>query len=698
MEIILDRPNGFITEAMARRLSLASEFAVALLLMILMLYVQSHIAGPITHADEGSYLLGAAGLAGDLTQTPVAGYHFGYSVLLIPAYLLSSTAAGFYSLALATNALLAVGLFFISSRILYLLLPAGTGTVDRLLLALVVCTQVSFLPYTMQSLSDNALTTLYALAILALIKYDRTRSIGWLIIASAALGYLYPINPRGLVCAIPLLGLTAWQCAIRDWPKWAILLPFGAVLFGWVINSLLDALAGKSAAADAYSGAMIVAHALNIELWPRIILITVGTLLTGMASALLLPVAAITDAIRSNDRFQTFDRRVFVALVMGFLLLAALTGVFFAESAGTRSDYLVYQRYVATPLCALTLLSLPALYKINDLHRRVMLSIVLAFAIFYLFLSIFLADELRLPFNKLNAPLLGALLPPGGGLNASFVGLLVSSLLLLTVLIVKPILRRSLAPLLVIFIAVDVLFVVRYIAPQANHSDSLRTSIKYLNSLDSLLSGRVCLELGTLDAWSKIDHNFYLMNMLPYSTGKAPCQFMFYLSDADDSNTTAKIEIMPVNGNGVSIYTDAATYQQLAPKGVVLPKSFRKGMPLALENANVRIANASESGSEAAPRELVLAVENQSPYVWPVFPGDRSRSFRVGVIYQHADGSRDESRVDFDRPIFPGEMTELTVTLDPRRVQDGTKICMGVLQEHVAWAGADTGGTVCLSE
>ena len=165
----------------------AWDVALGAFVLGLFVILQSFLPGPFNHADEGGYLVGAAALAGQIENVPVVLYHFGYSALLLPAFLLAPDVETFYRLALLTNGALVLGVFIAARHLGALLYPAAPRA--HLALAAAVCAlQPSVFPYGFVAMGDLALGFFAILFATALVQHDRSRGLRSIVVAAIAIG------------------------------------------------------------------------------------------------------------------------------------------------------------------------------------------------------------------------------------------------------------------------------------------------------------------------------------------------------------------------------------------------------------------------------------------------------------------------------------------------------------------------------
>jgi len=127
-------------------------------------------------------------------------YHFGYSLLVSPAYLVTDNPEYSYKVVIAINSLLMSSLFLI----LYFWIRQISSLSENkaIIIALLASLYPSYNLQTHIGWSENALIPFYALSVLFLTSYLKNRRLLYLILFSITSGYLYTIHPRGITGSI----------------------------------------------------------------------------------------------------------------------------------------------------------------------------------------------------------------------------------------------------------------------------------------------------------------------------------------------------------------------------------------------------------------------------------------------------------------------------------------------------------------
>jgi hypothetical protein len=185
---------------------------------------------PIIFADEMGYLGNARYLAGaahlpDMQDAQF--YHFGYSLLLLPAFWLFSDPASIYKAALAINALLMSALYIPLYSIL-----TGVLEVPRQVavwIALTCCLYPSLILYSNIAWSENAFVPFYALSVVLFGRYLRSKSARDALLFSLVVGLLYTVHPRALPILVLALAYLLVLAVLKVVPKRQLLLSAAAI-------------------------------------------------------------------------------------------------------------------------------------------------------------------------------------------------------------------------------------------------------------------------------------------------------------------------------------------------------------------------------------------------------------------------------------------------------------------------------------
>lgn len=323
------------------------------------------LAGPQVEADEGSYLLSAAVLAGFVDSNPGSGYYSGYSLLLLPAFILQSQPDRIYHLALLVNAALVASTPFALCRMTRLLWPDKSPDVHATA-ALAASSFAPVLVLSQHTMSESALVPLYAFLIASaasLVYRHSTRSgIGM----GAIAGFLFLVHPRGATMAAPvLLAVTAFALVRQRYIRlvglsWLVALSVASLHFP------LEQLAGRASGGSAYSVHTMLTPLTTASGWGWLVANLVGATTEAIVVTFGLPVVAglligreLRRSKRSGRLLQDPRLSILIATVVSFIAALLVTAVFFIPPV--RADMLSYGRYAMptlVPLLAIGVLGL----------------------------------------------------------------------------------------------------------------------------------------------------------------------------------------------------------------------------------------------------------------------------------------------------------------------------------------------------
>lgn len=172
-----------------------------------------HMRTPVIHADEYGYLMGAHYMArgGLATAKPFSP---GYSVLIIPLWWVSDSAATVYRWTLEINALLAGLTTFLLFRLARRLLP-GAGSMAWAGAAVVVSAYPALMLWSDLAVPENLLVPGFVLLCLLLLRArEHPTVLRWMLVG-ADTGLLSWVHERAVVLAV--VGTVVALATLRPW-------------------------------------------------------------------------------------------------------------------------------------------------------------------------------------------------------------------------------------------------------------------------------------------------------------------------------------------------------------------------------------------------------------------------------------------------------------------------------------------------
>jgi len=178
------------------------------------------MVGPYIIADETGYLAIARFLSGTFTipsQFDAAFSYYGYSLFLIPSFLVFRDPATIYQGVLLSNAMLLLVFYIALYHILHRIFHFESSR--SLFAALITSCYPAFMLQSNYAWSENAFFPFYALSIIAFFRLLVQRNMLWSILYSFNCVFLYMIHGRGLLIMIvaSIMYLILWKKDIIRW-------------------------------------------------------------------------------------------------------------------------------------------------------------------------------------------------------------------------------------------------------------------------------------------------------------------------------------------------------------------------------------------------------------------------------------------------------------------------------------------------
>lgn len=388
------------TSSMLRTMLERRKLTIAGLFIVLILFHAAPFLGqtvPKVWPDEISYLSQAKFIAGK-SSTPAikpfmlsdAGYdignvadtrnlpyyHFGYSLLVAPAYLVTENPEYSYKIVIAINSLLMSSLFLIFY--VWIRQISGLSEKKAITIAILASLYPSYNLQTHIGWSENALIPFYALSVLLLTSYLKNRRLLYLIPFSIASGYLYTIHPRGVTGSLAgIICLVA--IAVADREKWQLeflgVSLIAAMLFvtshftGVLSNLMGTASQGTVALGNIFSVMSLdfLLHLIGFLLY--LILGTIGLFALGMAF-MVNNIRFLTRKEIANHPDQSPQIAfVYIYILLSSFLLFAAGAVFLSGSYPLYDNFIdkyLYGRYNEAFLSVYLAMGLVYLYDVKN--------------------------------------------------------------------------------------------------------------------------------------------------------------------------------------------------------------------------------------------------------------------------------------------------------------------------------------------
>lgn len=678
----------------------------ALGLFIVLALVSFLMTGPLVHGDEGSYLLNAAAIAGKLKSSLSAGYYSGYSVLIVPGFLLFSDFASIFHYALLVNAVLIASLPFALRRVLQCVVPdAGPGW--HALGAAAASCQVAVLANAQLALSENLLTPLYAwvLAFGAAMLLRRRRSDA--AICGALAGALFLAHPRGAVMALPILLALSLACLReRDLRLPTLYLWICALLVG-ALHVPLEWLAEKSSGAqvDSYSLRFMLGRFATPAAWGQALFTMFGAFTYIAVATFGLVVLALRETIaqtlaawRQRGAQLSPAATVSLAMLLGLAASILITAVYL--NPPTRADHIIYGRYTLPTFVPLLALGLTGLRMAG--HGRpprawwaiatTLACIVLIGLAFHLlphppsdsWVHVNILD-LYIPFmlaGRIDWPTIGCyfgLVAFAIYLAASWSGKIAALLF------------AAFSATVATYITIDSTL------PGNALRGRERQSEHAVREFEKATGTPLCVSIAsTLDNWHAIDYQNWLFDRIDESTvvDRTRCVRAIIASMTDKKRPSSpRFRLISTDlNNPYGLFIQASpALDAFAASHPLPPADFPAPLPENERSAKLELLDISDGTRLRAGRTYTFGARIMhagGTVTWPaLFDASPLLAVRAGARVDPLDGGDPhiEFRADLPRSLAPGESTKVTMTIGPFTKAGRYALNIGALQEGIAW-------------
>ncbi len=312
---------------------------------------------PHIFPDEMAYLSHARYLAGggalpDMGETNF--YHPGYSLFLVPAFLMFSEPAAAYRASVATNALLISTLLFALYRVLHV----GLGVSSRraAAVAITTCLYPAFLLQPTLAWAENALIPGYSWLIAAFAMLSRRPTMKGAFWVGTAASSLYLVHPRALpllfvvavaLCALPLTVSARWRTTAVGLATIAALFAATELVnahlrsSGWSQGPTMQTVAeflGRAGSAPRLVGAALATAGQSLYLAQA----TLGVFLVPLV---WFGFELWRTGLRAAQAYADRSTLVTMSLVAASSAALAFGSAVAVASGGSRADHLMYGRY-----------------------------------------------------------------------------------------------------------------------------------------------------------------------------------------------------------------------------------------------------------------------------------------------------------------------------------------------------------------
>jgi|GEM_PF-5691644 hypothetical protein len=687
----------------------------SLILFLAVAAVGAVLSGPIFHMDEGSYLLNAAALAGKLRSSLVFGYYSGYSVLLVPAYLLLPAFAAIYHYALLVNALLLATLPFALVRILRWTVPEAAPRWHVLGAAVASC-QTAVLTTSQMTISENLLIPLYAWLLAcgasALFKRSNTDAV----IAGAIAGCLFLVHPRGATMALPVLTALSLPCVRERGLRMPTLCLWLAAALVAALHVPLEWFAQKSADSQivTYSLPILLGKLTSLRVWGQVAFNAFGTLTYSAIATfgvlfLGLRAATLRFSQMRPHRGEGIEPRdaVLLAATLGLLANIFVTAAYF--NTPDRVDQLIYGRYTLPLLIPLLAFGLVQLRTANGglpspawSATAATLGCIFVMALLFRFVPHPPADtwvhvniiDLYIPFS-----LIGRVDWPTIGFYFCAIAFAIYSTCR-----VSPLAAAVLFGL--INIAVAGFITIDQTLPSHALRARERQSEVAVREFEKATATPLCVSIASeLDNWHSFDYQNWLFDRVDESAvvDRARCVHAIIASLTNQRPNYPRYRLISTDqSNPYGLFVEESpALASFAGSHALPPIDFPA--PLA---ENERSAKIELLGIDKDPHVKVgqpFALNARVTHaggnvVWPArFDPSPLLAIRVGARLDPLDAGGDphvEFRADLPDSLDPGESATVHLDLGPISKAGRYTVTVGVLQEGFTWFDPTTSFTI----
>lgn len=694
-----------VTNDETRRADFALRaFAVALFATLAL--VSLSMSGPLVQADEGSYLLNAAAIAGKLMRGLGAGYYSGYSLLLAPGYLLFDHFSAVFHYALIVNAALLASLPFALRRILRCVAPTAGPAWQALAAAAAAC-QLAILVNSQNALSENALIPAYAwmLAYGTSMLQERKRYAA--VICGALAGALFLIHPRGAAMAAPVLLALSLPCLRDRGLRPLVLCLWIAAAVVAAAHGPLEALAGKASGAKmhAYSADFVLRRYASLATWGQALFAVFGVSLYLAIASCGLIVLAAGEAGRHaltvwRQRCRDCEPAAFVSLAILAGLFASILVTAIYLTPPDRVDQIIYGRYALPCFVPLLALGLAQLRTVDRSRLSVawwvvvgVLGAILLMALAFHWLP-HPPEDFWVHINVLDVYVPFVL---AGGIDWPTIGFYFC---LLAFSVYSAACFASPKSGALLFAAIN-LSIAAFITldstlPGNELREQGRQARDAVRDFERSTGTPICVGIAReIDGWHTVDYQNWLFDRIDGSTvvDRGRCVPGVVASMTKNRPSPERFRLISTESySPYGLFVQKSTALDIYVAGHALPPAdFPSALPEAERSAKIDVFGLEEGMRLRAGQPFTFDVQvthEQGRMTWPGFFGESGMyAVRAGARIDSLDGGdpRNEFRAELPRPLKPGQSQTVKLTIGPIRKPGRYKVEVGALQEGVAW-------------
>lgn len=305
--------------------------------------------------DEGGYLANAAAFAG-FAFDGANSYHAGYSLLILPAFLLFENPTAIYHCIQAINVMLAGLAILLVHRLLVDLFPAERPA-RRLLALAVAALYPVWMVLSSLAMSENAMVPSFCVAAWCCLQVGRRG--GWFWIAWAlACGWLFFVHPTAIASiAIAFVVAGAFAVQRREWAWFAafiaactfLVIAYSAWIQPWLVARLSVGSFPLNLHYPSWATALQPLLSLNglvgfaQRLAGHAFYVLAGSLWLAWFAAVHVARVVFADA---RDRRVEAESGALAFIILAMLATLALSALTFTSLHAPRLDHWMYGRYI----------------------------------------------------------------------------------------------------------------------------------------------------------------------------------------------------------------------------------------------------------------------------------------------------------------------------------------------------------------
>lgn len=667
--------------------------------------------GPQVEADEGSYLLNAAMIAGRIPTNPSYGYYSGYSLLLLPAFLLQSQPTPIYHLALLINAVLLSSTPFALYRLTRVLWP-NIDPRTHVVAATVAACCAPVLMLSQHTMSENALVPLYAWLLASgatLLHRDRVLTA---VAFGTIAGFLFLVHPRGATMAAPTLSIFALFALVSRDHRRAMAIACVVAVAVAALHAPLEQFAGRTQGSGGYSLSVVLAHFRAPGAWRWLAFNLVGTTTEAIVASFglfviaLRAIAAGLESAWRNDEYRRMPQAaILLACASGMAVALLVTAAFFVPPE--RADQLAYGRYALptlVPLLAIGLIRLHATraQRLRDLAWAIaagLIGIAISASAFTL-----LPAAAKANWNFVNsiALYLAQRFVPFIGAWAAIASCFVALMAVLC-LCIRHSSRRAVTMYLAFNLAIAAVAWLTTTLPGSRYYAADRRVVEAARAFGATDGNRLCIAFGPgVDAWHRPDVGWRLFpqiaqhdagrncahgTVMPLNSRPLPDTRLVAIERPSPLGTNIPLGLFVKNGLELERF---GRTHELPPENALVP------MPDADRQAGVVIENPATAPllvPAGKPLDLHLRVTNRGTETWSAHDdGLLPYPVLAGAHVGESGEVRWNYRAPLPRSLAPGQSTDVSLRIGPIDRPGDYELHVGIVQEHVAWfaGGIDT--------